>query len=76
MKRYQARKIQGGRVAGVARFEAEDSRAAWRIAHEGINALSGVWVEVTEVRERDAEAQAVAEQAVQTMKHPENLRGE
>jgi hypothetical protein len=43
---YIARLIVDGRVHQEIEFSAVDDREAWRIAHEGIDVLRGMWVEV------------------------------
>ncbi|ACL71521.1 hypothetical protein Tgr7_0423 [Thioalkalivibrio sulfidiphilus HL-EbGr7] len=50
--------------------------AAYRVAHDGIDPLSGDWVEITQLPDDGPERGEVIREAIETMKHPENLAGE
>ena len=44
--KYNARLVDLGRVVKVASFEADTPLAAYNEAHDGVDPLTGVWVEV------------------------------
>lgn len=46
---YLARMIDNGRVIKRLQFEADNPLQAWTIANDGIDPLSGTWVEATRV---------------------------
>lgn len=48
---YQARMISNGQVIQRLQFEAATPLEAWTIANDGIDPLSGTWVEATRVIE-------------------------
>ena len=43
---YVARLIVNGRVQQTIEFEAADDASAWRIGNDGVDPLTGAWVEV------------------------------
>lgn len=49
---YLARMIDNGRVIKRLQFEADNPLQAWTIANDGIDPLSGTWVEATRVIDR------------------------
>lgn len=51
--RFRARRIELGHVTGAVEFDAPDSAAAWSTAHDGVDPLSGTWVDVRPVIEAD-----------------------
>jgi hypothetical protein len=71
--KFRARLINEGHVKGVATLEATDQASAEREANEGINVLSGQWVEIRPIREDAPDRADLVREAVETMKHPENI---
>ncbi len=52
---FVARLIEGGQVRQVIEFQARDATRAWTEGNDGIDPLSGPWVEVQPKPERQGD---------------------
>ena len=75
MQQFKIRLIRLGRVKRQGACAAVSLSEAEREVHQemGVDVLAGEWAEITPVRQDKPERAEVIREAVESMKHPENI---